>query len=84
MGYTQIVAAQVKEKFGSLRFYYKIPKQVHISNTKWSNWDSYVHGAVDFAESLSHKTCEWCGAPGQGRVMHGYYYTSCDTHQKVG
>jgi hypothetical protein len=81
MGYTQVVAAQVKEKFAGLRFYYTTEKQVHLNdNTKWSDWDSYVRGAVDFAESMSYKTCEWCGQPGKVRNKQGYYFTSCDKH----
>jgi hypothetical protein len=44
----QITAVQVKEKFGSLRFYY-------------DGGDDYIRGMVSFAESMSAKTCENCG-----------------------
>jgi len=82
MGYTQVTVLQVKQKFGGLRFYYSVPEQVHLSEkTKWSDWASYVHGAVDFAESMSHSICEQCGERGKGRDHHGYYYTSCDAHK---
>lgn len=44
----QVVAAQVKEKFGSLRFYY-------------NGGDEYVAGLVSFAEIMSIGICEFCG-----------------------
>jgi hypothetical protein len=45
------VAAQVKEKFGGLRFYTdgQTPEQSAM---------------ISFAEALSERTCEECGAPG--------------------
>ena len=43
-----IEAVQVKEKYGGLRFY--------INQS-----DSYIDGAISFAEHLSYKTCETCG-----------------------
>lgn len=64
----QVVATQVKEKFGSLRFYY-------------NGGDDYVDGAVSLAESLSERTCEKCGAPGKSRGQ-GWYYTACDEHTR--
>lgn len=47
----QVVATQVKEKFGQLCFYYY-------------GGDDFVYGAVSIAESLSYKICELCGSPG--------------------
>jgi len=44
----QVVAHQVKEKFGTLRFYY-------------SGGDDEIRGMVDFAESLTYHICEDCG-----------------------
>jgi len=44
----QVVASQVKEKFGGLRFYY-------------SGGDEYVSALVNFAESMSYRICEDCG-----------------------
>ena len=44
----QLVAHQIKEKFGSLRFYYE-------------GGDEYCSGAIDMAETLSHCICENCG-----------------------
>lgn len=50
----QVVAAQVKEKFGSLRFYYY-------------GGDDTIHGMVSMAEAISGRTCELCGNLGQLR-----------------
>ena len=63
-----VVATQVKEKFGSLRFYY-------------NGGDDYIDGAVAMAEYLSEVTCETCGAPGISRGQ-SWFYTACDEHTK--
>ncbi len=62
----QVVAMQVKEKFGTLRFYY-------------SGGDDFVRGVAYMAESMSAVTCETCGAPGSARGG-GWIRTMCDTH----
>lgn len=63
----QVVADQVKEKFGTLRFYY-------------SGGDDIIDGMVRMAESMSGVTCEECGAPGEtgGR---GWITTLCQKHR---
>lgn len=66
----QVVVEQVKEKFGTLRFYYR-------------GGDEKISGMVWHAENLSGKTCEVCGAPGKTRGK-GWYYTACDKHAKPG
>jgi hypothetical protein len=60
----QVVAAQVKEKFGGLRFYV-------------DNCDDYVRGAVAVAESMSYRTCERCGDKAHRR-SGGWIMTLCD------
>jgi hypothetical protein len=62
----QVVATQVKEKFGTLRFYY-------------NGGDGVVRGIERMAESMSAVTCETCGAPGKSR-SGGWIQTLCDTH----
>ena len=47
----QVTLDQVKEKFGTLRFYY-------------SGGDDTIRGMVTMAESMSSVTCEECGKPG--------------------
>lgn len=59
---------QVKEKFGSLRFYY-------------DRGDEECDNYVTFAESMTYHTCEECGAPGEAR-NDGWVKVLCDKHQK--
>ena len=62
----QVVVEQIKEKFGSLRFYYQ-------------GGDDFISGAVWLAESMSGQLCEECGAPGK-RSGGGWVQTLCDFH----
>ena len=62
----QVVVEQVKEKFGTLRFYYR-------------GGDKYIDGLVSMAESMTEFTCEECGAPGKSR-RGGWIRTLCDKH----
>jgi hypothetical protein len=64
----QVVAEQVKEKFGTLRFYYQ-------------GGDDYIDGMVRMAEAMSAVTCEKCGAPAKTRGP-GWIRTLCDTHEE--
>jgi len=61
----QVTLDQVKEKFGTLRFYY-------------TGGDEYINGLVTMAESMSGTTCEGCGNPGELR-SGGWIRTICDT-----
>jgi hypothetical protein len=61
-----VKATQVKEKYGSLRFYY-------------NGGDDFVEGAVWLAEELSAFICEKCGAPGETRSTGGWLRTLCDS-----
>jgi len=62
--YPQIKAVQVKEKYGSLRFY-------------TAGATDYQQGMVDFAETMSETTCELCGQPGKV-YDEGWVYTRCE------
>lgn len=62
----QVVAAQVKEKFGTLRFY-------------CDGGNDMTEGMIWMAEHLSSVTCEVCGAPGELRGG-GWLKTRCDDH----
>ena len=53
-GCSQVVAVQIKEKFGTLRFY-------------TSGGNDQIYGMIRMAESMSAVTCEQCGAPGKTR-----------------
>lgn len=62
----QVTLDQVKEKFGTLRFYY-------------TGGDDYVRGLVSMAESMSGILCETCGKPGT-RTSGGWIKTACKEH----
>ncbi len=62
----QVVVAQIKEKFGGLRFYY-------------DGGDDRIYGMVSMAEAWADKTCETCGKPGKSRNT-GWIKTLCDEH----
>ena len=58
----QVVATQVKEKFGGLRFYYR-------------GGDEYIRGMVDFAEQFSCRICEVTGDRGELHIDSGVIKT---------
>jgi hypothetical protein len=60
----QVVAMQVKEKFGTIRFYY-------------SGGDDYISGLESFMDYMSGQTCESCGKPGKLRGG-GWILCECD------
>jgi len=62
----QVILDQVKEKFGTLRFYY-------------IGGDDYIRGMVTMAESMSGVTCEECGKPGT-QTPGGWIKTVCVEH----
>jgi hypothetical protein len=64
----QVVAEQVKEKYGTLRFYYR-------------GGNEEISGMVEMAESMSGVTCEVCGSVGKTRGG-GWVRTLCDEHAK--
>ena len=65
----QVTLDQVKEKFGTLRFYY-------------SGGDDTIRGMVSMAESMSSVTCEECGKPGTS-TGGGWIKTVCKEHGGV-
>jgi hypothetical protein len=60
----QVTLDQVKEKFGTLRFYY-------------SGGDDAIDGMVRMAESMSGVTCEECSAPAKTHGP-GWIRTICE------
>ena len=66
-GCTQVTVAQIKEKFGGLRFYY-------------DGGNDTVDGMVRMAESWAARSCEECGKPGTSR-SGGWIRTLCDEHE---
>jgi len=67
-GYPQLVADQIKEKFGTLRFYYHFEdcdSDTWENGKKFNRTDEMLRGAISFAEGLTNRICEECGAPGK-------------------
>lgn len=65
---TQVLVTQIKEKFGTLRFYYE-------------GGDDFADGVVSLAENLSSKICETCGNKGKTKGS-SWLKTTCDICDK--
>ena len=66
-----VVADQVKEKFGGLRFY------IHIDGDTHQSIYDKVYELIDKAEEKSFRICEVCGAEGEVRGKQ-WLTTRCD------
>jgi len=64
-----VQCAQVKEKFGGLRFY-------------MTQETPYMSGAIAMAECTSFDICDECGKPGKTR-SGGWIRVLCDRHHKA-
>lgn len=64
-----VVAGQVKEKYGVLRFYGE------------GDGGEEAERAIEEAERRSAETCEECGRPGALVARRGWYSTFCEAHQ---
>lgn len=62
----QVTIAQIKEKFGGLRFYY-------------DGGDDKIQGMVRMAEAWADAVCEDCGAPATKKTT-GWIRNVCDKH----
>ena len=65
----QVVAMQVKEKYGTLRFY------AH-------GGDEYISGVISMAELMSGSICESCGNKGTKRYGD-WVRTRCNSCERV-
>ncbi len=63
-----LIASQVKEKFGELRFYHR-------------NVNEYATQVIDLAEALSGSICEVCGSLGEMRETKGWIQARCVAHK---
>lgn len=70
-------ATQIKEKYGTLRFYYYVNTDPEVTGIG----EEFVEGAVWMGELLTDSICEECGAPGveQGEA---FIRTLCGRHAK--
>jgi hypothetical protein len=71
-GAHQVVAQQVKEKFGELRFYCDGPPSERQA------------AYITMATALSSVTCEECGKPGLLQEQQRWLRTRCEDHAKEG
>ena len=67
--YMQVVAAQIKEKMGELRFY-------------TDGGDATTEGMIQMAEQMSTRICELCGSPAKTSRDSGWLHTTCDACNK--
>ena len=78
----QVIADQVKEKFGTLRFYFHLEydpvnqelakkyPELQAINKRYAD---YIDGVVHFADVASGRTCEVTGADGEMHVRGGWF-----------
>lgn len=82
----QVIAEQVKEKFGTLRFYHRVEFNKDIvdllETEKYpalqkivDRYSNYIDGVIHFADIASGRTCETTGQPGEMHVSRGWYKT---------
>lgn len=67
-----VVASQVKEKYGTLRFY---------TGSYPTEHGEAIEAAINEAEEKSAETCEVCGKPGT-TIGGGWLRTVCDAHKR--
>ncbi len=87
--YPQVVADQIKEKFGALRFYHHFEDNPEygsfaqrLIDPQYGNRpDTYLAGMISFASSMSSTICENCGAPGKPTTGR-WIQTLCDNCNK--
>jgi len=60
----QVIATQVKEKYGGLCFYF-------------AGGNEYIDGMVHYAEKLSYDMCEICGSTEEVTQTEGWIKTRC-------
>lgn len=89
--YPQVIAQQVKEKFGTLRFYYTSVNDASVGEEALDEMTqrerdnairkcAEIDGAIQFAEAMSANICEICGAfdsTVEPMSRGGWYKTLC-------
>ena len=69
--YPQVIASQIKEKYGGLRFYYS------TEGGASEDYDNNISTIIDYVSYLSEHTCEDCGKKGKKR-KGSWIVTLCD------
>lgn len=87
---------QIKEKYGTLRFYYSLDGRAKLSMDITASGSRArmqersgdrpsvrIDELIDRAEEESSRTCEECGAAARLRESNqGWLHTTCDAHAK--
>ena len=82
----QVIATQVKEKYGTLRFYHRVEFNKDITDLLETEkypelqktvdrYNNYIDGIIHFADVASGRTCETTGQLGEMHVSCGWYKT---------
>ena len=81
--YPQVIALQIKEKYGSLRFYFTTEE---TENSKKVDADrkqyniGKIDGMIQFAETMSNIICEKCGNKGENKNWStGWFSSMCES-----
>jgi hypothetical protein len=78
---TQVVATQIKEKYGTLRFYYDTIVTTDLNLDEAI--DEIISDVVSAAERKSESICEMCGKWGE-LYDNGWWKVRCDEHKTQG
>ena len=70
----ELIVDQIKEKFGTLRFYCHTKGADKILNVQ-------IHDLVQVAMDKSASTCFYCGEPGTLDTHTGWHNTTCEKHK---
>ena len=71
-------ASQVKEKYGTLRFYYTTQEgNVKLSDEEFGHWQAIIDALIEEAENKSGHTCEICGEFGSICQRNNWLKTVC-------
>jgi len=74
--FPQVEATQIKEKFGTLRFYYAIlPKE---DDKYYESHCGQIDGIISFGELLSETICERCGSNQEVSQTKGWISSLCE------
>lgn len=65
------VVAQIKEKFGGLRYYFSFSEKAEPEQRE------QMDALVLEAEKEAERTCELCGKPGENLADRGWWTTLC-------
>jgi len=83
----QVVVDQVKEKYGTLRFYHHLEFEPRFCGLAYGEnktpaaheiaegYSQFIDGIIHYAEVLSGRTCEETGKEGEMHVGNGWYRT---------